>query len=211
MLRFPRRRGWRSSLRVDLAVALILLAALTVGVDRLNRPEGFKRSGAASVHDGDTLALGGEKIRLLDIDAPELRQTCRIERRAYPCGERSRDALIALIADRPVRCAGERRDRYRRLLGTCEAGGVDLNVAQLEAGWAVAYGGRLKHAEDKAREAHAGIWAGTFENPREYRQRRGFAGQVEFGIFAELAVRLGEALGLVSARDWQRESEEGYE
>lgn len=203
------RGGWRSTLRADLVVALVIFAALTVGVERLNRPEEYRGSGAVSVHDGDTLTLKGEKIRLLDIDAPELRQVCRIDRRQYPCGERSRGALIALIGNRPVTCDATKRDRYRRLLGTCRAGGVDLNLAQIEAGWAVAYGNKLKPEEDAARRRGVGIWAGSFENPKEWRRQRGFAGEIEFDLISELGVRLGEAVGLISAPEWQREDETG--
>jgi endonuclease YncB( thermonuclease family) len=206
--RAARRTGaWRSTFRADLAAALFIFAALTVGVDRLNRPETYDRAGAVSVHDGDTLTLEGEKIRLLDIDAPELRQTCRLGRRSYACGESSRDALIALIGRNPVRCEASRRDRYRRLLGECTAGGRNLNVAQVEQGWAVAYGGKLKAEEEGARRRKAGIWAGTFENPKEYRQKRGFAGDIEFGAVAELGVRFGEALGFISAADWQSQDD----
>lgn len=207
----PPRGGRRSTFRADLVIALFIFAALTVGVKRLNRPEDYAGSGAVSVHDGDTLTLRGEKIRLLDIDAPELRQTCRIDRKPYPCGERSRDALIALIGGRPVTCAAAKRDRYRRLLGACRAGGVDLNLAQIETGWAVAYGGKLKAEEDEARRRRVGIWAGTFENPKEWRQQRGFAGEIEFDMISELGVRFGEAVGLISAPAWQRQSEDGDE
>lgn len=215
MSRFTRqpaaRGGWRSAFRSDLAVALFIFAALTVGVERLNRPETFNRSGAVSIHDGDTLTLNGEKVRLLDIDAPELRQTCRVDRRQYPCGERSRDALIALVGNRPVTCAATKRDRYRRLLGDCRAGGVDLNLAQIRSGWAVAYGKKLKAEADKARRDGVGIWAGSFEDPKAWRQKRGFAGEIEFGTIAELGVRFGEAVGLISTPDWQSQDEGGYE
>jgi len=34
-------------------------------------------TGPARVIDGDTIAIGGERIRLHGIDAPEMKQTCR--------------------------------------------------------------------------------------------------------------------------------------
>ena len=46
-----------------------------------------------------------------------------------------------LIGGRPVACRGFERDRFGRLLATCEVNGADLNEAQVAAGWAVAYGG----------------------------------------------------------------------
>lgn len=188
-------------------VALFLLALLSLFAQRLNKPEGYKQSGSVSVHDGDTLTLNGEKIRLLYIDAPELRQVCRLDRKQYPCGERSRDALIALVGSNKVTCDAAKRDRYRRLLGDCRAGGVDLNRAMIRDGWAVAYDDTLKEDESEARRRGVGIWAGTFENPKEWRQRRGAVAELEFGTLQELAVRAGEALGLVSTADWQNQGD----
>jgi len=54
------------------------------------------------------------------------------------------------------------------LLGDCKAGAVDLNSAQVAAGWAVAYGD-FEVEEARARGAKAGIWAGTFEWPQDWR------------------------------------------
>lgn len=78
------------------------------------------------VLDGDTIELPcqtagcrPERIRLLNIDAPETTgAVCRAE---YEAGEAARDRLIALIAGRPVhitRCedSGRCRDRYGRTL-----------------------------------------------------------------------------------------------
>ena len=200
-------RGGIAGLRSDVLVALFFLGVLSLFAQRLNRPEGFRQSGSVSVHDGDTLTLNGEKIRLLYIDAPELRQNCRLDRRQYPCGERSRDALIALVGRKEVTCDAAKRDRYRRLLGDCRAGGVDLNRAMIRDGWAVAYDKTLKADEAEAKRRGAGIWAGTFENPREWRRRRGAVAELEFGLLAEWGIRLGEALGLVSTTDWQNQGE----
>ena len=208
MLRKPAGTAGRlAGLRSDVFVALFLLGALSLLAERLNRPEGYKQSGRVSIHDGDTLTLNGEKIRLLYIDAPELRQVCRLDRRQYPCGERSRDALIALVGNRQVTCDAAKRDRYRRLLGDCRAGGVDLNRAMIRDGWAVAYDKTLKADEAEARRRGAGRWAGTVANPTEWRRRRGAVAEIEFGLLAEWGIRLGEALGLVRTADWQNQGE----
>ena len=68
------------------------------------------------------------------------------------------------------RGSGSQRDRYGRLLGDCKSGGRDLNSAQVEAGWAVAYGD-FENEEAAARTGKAGIWAGTFEKPQDWRER----------------------------------------
>ena len=55
-------------------------------------------AGRASVIDGDTLEIHGERIRILDIDAPESAQYCfkssaDLETGAWPCGRRAALAL----------------------------------------------------------------------------------------------------------------------
>ncbi|MBE7185286.1 MAG: thermonuclease family protein [Methylobacterium mesophilicum] len=187
-----RTAGWR-----DLGLAVVILVALSIVADRLNRPEEVAQGGRpTSIHDGDTLTLNGEKIRLVGIDAPELRQTCRRGGALYQCGEASRDALIALVGSNPVSCKATRRDRYRRLLGDCSAGGVDLNAELIRIGWAIPYGKGYEAEQAEARSRRLGLWAGTFENPKKWRQRHGYAAEIEFAPFVEWFVRLGERVGL---------------
>lgn len=69
------------------------------------------------VVDGDTIWLGGEKIRLADIDAPEISDPKCASERAL--GERAKFRLLELVNSGPVTLApsGNRdRDRYGRLL-----------------------------------------------------------------------------------------------
>lgn len=62
----------------------------------------------ARIIDGDTLVLeGGERIRLLGIDAPELRQ---------PGGAAARAFLVALAEGKIVRIERRGHDRYARTL-----------------------------------------------------------------------------------------------
>lgn len=187
-----RAAGWR-----DVALAVAILVALSMVADRLNQPEEVAQGGRpTSIHDGDTLTLNGEKIRLIGIDAPELRQVCRRNGEAYPCGEASRDALIDLVGSRAVSCKATKRDRYRRLLGDCSAGGVDLNAEQVRSGWAIPYGKGFEAEQAEARAARLGMWAGTFENPKKWRQRHGDMAELEFEPIVEWFVRLGERLGI---------------
>src|SRR6185295_10383678 len=45
-------------------------------------------AGRATVIDGDTLEIHSERIRILDIDAPESRQTCRaLSGSEWKCGQ----------------------------------------------------------------------------------------------------------------------------
>lgn len=181
----------------DYVTALIVLAVLSVAAERFNRPEAQSRAGNASIHDGDTIRIGDDRFRLLGIDAPELRQVCRLNRRQYPCGERSRDELRALVGDAEVSCQGEKRDRYRRLLGVCTAHGVNLNRELVRSGWAVTYGKGFEAEQAEARAAKRGLWAGTFEDPKAWRQRNGDIAEIEFGPIQEWLVRFGERLGVL--------------
>lgn len=66
------------------------------------------------VLDGDTVELlePGDRltrVRLAGIDAPE---------KSQPFGQRSRQELSSMVAQRPVTVTGSETDRYGRLLGT---------------------------------------------------------------------------------------------
>jgi endonuclease YncB( thermonuclease family) len=162
----PPRSLWRRLL--DYGLTVIILGLLILLAARLDRVETRKTEGAAIVNDGDSITLGAERIRMRGIDAPEYTQTCRRNGADYSCGTLARQSLVRLIAGRPVSCTGWQRDRYGRLLGDCTAGGEDLNRAQVEAGWAVAFSD-FESEEAVARAGKAGIWAGTFDQPQDWR------------------------------------------
>jgi endonuclease YncB( thermonuclease family) len=170
----------------------MLLGLLLLLAARLDRMETRKTEGVAVVADGDSITLGGERVRMRGIDAPEYSQTCRKDDADYPCGKLSRQSLVQLIAGRPVSCTGWRHDRYGRLLGDCEAGGVELNRAQVAAGWAVAYGD-FEAEEAVARAGKAGIWAGTFDQPQNWREsHNGQLAERKHGTLASVGDALRE-------------------
>lgn len=152
----------------DYGLAILLLGLLILVAARLDRFATRNEQGTAIVNDGDSITLGAERIRMRGIDAPEYQQTCQKNGADYACGKLARQSLVKLIANRPVSCSGWQRDRYGRLLGDCRAGDTDLNRAQVEAGWAVAYGG-FETEEAGARAAKVGIWAGSFAEPQDWR------------------------------------------
>jgi endonuclease YncB( thermonuclease family) len=132
--------------------------------------------GTASVVDGDTLDVHGERIRLHGIDAPESAQTCKqASGKQWRCGQDAANALSDYIARRPVTCEGDERDAYGRLIAICSVGGTEINRWLVAHGWAVAY---RKYSMDyvdtetDARSKGVGIWASTFDMPWNFRKQR---------------------------------------
>lgn len=152
-----------------LAVALGLLSLPAAD------PTGPVLAGTASVIDGDTIEIHGQRIRLHAIDAPEARQTCTREGAPWRCGQAAALALSERIGRRPVRCEQTDIDRYRRIVARCSVGGVDLGGWLVGRGLAVAYrryGRDYVAAEAEARESRRGIWAGRFAMPWDWRASR---------------------------------------
>lgn len=129
-------------------------------------------SGPAYVVDGDSLVMNEEKIRLEGIDAPELHQTCTLNGVQYPCGVRARSHLRQLVKSGQVRCSAWQRDKYERLLGQCFVGETNINARMVADGWAVAFGGYYEE-QNRAKKLNAGIWAGEFERPSDWRYLKG--------------------------------------
>lgn len=131
-------------------------------------------SGAASVIDADTIEIAKQRIRLVGVDAPESGQKClNANRKFYRCGSVSANALDAWINRNPVTCAIEDTDRYGRLLGQCSVRGENVQEWLVSNGLAVAYrqySTAYVAAELHARAARAGIWAGEFVSPWDWRQ-----------------------------------------
>lgn len=117
----------------------------------------------------DTLTLDGSKVRLWGIDAPELKQKCG----GAACGIVARDALQALVRGRVVTCVQKDRDRYQRVVASCQVAGGDLGELMVRSGNALDYRryskGRYRQAERDAEAQRAGIWAGRFVAPWDWR------------------------------------------
>ena len=147
-----------------------LLAALLVFLPTLALAE---IAGTAFVIDGDTLEINGERIRLHGIDAPEHLQLCRLNDKPWRCGEAATKALAGKIGHRRVTCHELDRDRYGRVIAKCAVVGADLGEWLTLNGWAVAYrffSYDYTRAEQRAKSARRGIWAGSFQVPWEWRR-----------------------------------------
>ncbi len=152
-------------LRSLLAALLFCTAAATATADPL--------TGVAEVIDGDTIRLEGKPVRLDGIDAPEARQECEEpDRRSYSCGNAATRFLADRIGEQQVTCEILGKDAYGRAIGACRTENVDLNAEMVRSGWALAfrrYSERYVREEQQAEAAGAGLWAGTFDPPWEWR------------------------------------------
>jgi len=150
-----------------LLVFCILLASSAASANTL--------TGRASVIDADTLDIHGARIRILDIDAPESRQTCTAADGAeWRCGQQAALALSDWIAARVVTCESDKLDRYKRHLARCAVDGQDVATWLAENGWAVPYREckceAVRGASLVAEQARRGIWAGSFDMPWDWRK-----------------------------------------
>ena len=132
--------------------------------------------GVASVVDGDTIEIHGQRIRLHGIDAPESGQECtRRDGTSWRCGQEASLALAGRIGTATVRCEPHGHDRNRRIVAVCFQRGENLNRWMVTSGWAVAY---RKYSldyvadEEKAHRAGLRLWSGTFEMPWDRRLRK---------------------------------------
>ncbi|MCZ8548478.1 excalibur calcium-binding domain-containing protein [Mesorhizobium qingshengii] len=137
--------------------------------------------GVASVIDGDTIEVRGQRIRFNGIDAPESAQQCEHANGVrYQCGAKAAAVLDAfLAASRPLHCEFVSWDRYGRFVGDCRrADGASVAVWMVEHGQALDWP-RYSHGayaaqQSKAEAAKVGLWAGTSQAPWDWR-----AGQVD--------------------------------
>jgi endonuclease YncB( thermonuclease family) len=194
---YPRRSRKRSNAILMLPVLLLAMAAAAwLGIDTVEsshaeaetpaKPKvenasvesssgkGSSVTGTASVIDGDTLDIHGERIRLVGVDAPESKQNCKsADGQLERCGQKAANALDTWIDRNPVTCAIEGKDRYQRLLGQCSVRGTSVQEWLVANGHALAYRSYSKQyvpAEDKARAEKVGVWAGDFIEPWDWRK-----------------------------------------
>lgn len=114
---------------------------------------------APSVHDGDTLRCGPDRVRLFGVDAPEVRHG---DKPAEPLAYEARDLLIKLTRGR-VGCRVVDTDRYGRHVARCWSSATpDINAAMIRSGLATEYRryskGAYAKAENDARQARRGAW-----------------------------------------------------
>lgn len=175
-----RVRVTRAVARLHPAFLAVLLLTLAAPTDARQSPTTSRSHatliGPAEAIDGDTLLVGGIRVRLEGIDAPEIEQVCTdAGGRQWSCGAQAHRALARLVTGRSVSCEERGMDKYHRLLGVCYVGSLDINAELVRRGlaWAfVRYSRSYISTEAEAQRARVGIWSGSATPAWQYRADR---------------------------------------
>lgn len=161
MKKKTRRKLWL--LAVMAALSLFLLYRFPVEIGREQLPG--DRFRVVRVLDGDTGDLqGGDRVRLLAIDAPEKQD---------PFHDEARDLFARVALNRPARLefSGRRRDKYERILGYLYVDDtLMVNKLLVDSGLATVYLFRddslaseqvrvLLAAQQSAMDRKVGLWS----------------------------------------------------
>jgi endonuclease YncB( thermonuclease family) len=131
-------------------------------------------SGVPKIIDGDTIKILNKRIRFHGIDTPEKKQFCVKNSKEYRCGKEATNALKKKIDGELVTCkVQDKLDRYKRYIGVCFLGDIDLNKWMVRNGYAVAY---RRYSEDYikdenyAKKNKIGLWSSKFIHPEKWRK-----------------------------------------
>ena len=147
-------------------LALIILSSYLFSLELIGK--------VVKVSDGDTVTIltsdkTQHKIRLNDIDAPEKKQAF---------GNKSKDNLAKYIAGKTVTVEYQKKDKYKRVLGTIYYNNTDINLQQVKDGYAWVYkkysNNQTYHkAEKLARDKRVGLWIDKNPlEPWEFRKKK---------------------------------------
>jgi endonuclease YncB( thermonuclease family) len=155
------KRIFNSLVRVSLNFSLVLVIFIATSINLV----GFANSGISYVYDGDTLTLrSGEKVRLVQIDTPELSP-------AECYGIQARDLLRKMVGTSTIQLrkepASPNKDSNRRLLRYVIVGSKNLNLELVKQGAAAPwfyqgergkYANQLLRAAQLAQKNKVGLW-----------------------------------------------------
>ena len=170
-----------------LGMVLSLTCATVSALDARTAKVNFTIAGSiVAIEDGDTLTLRGTgggrfRIRLSDLDAPEVEHANNPYRQQGRCqraprraaGQAGGEAAREALRRRAPRKAAARAecytiDRYGRPVCHVFVGATNLNLEQLRDGWGMLLAKpswqrdpASAAAEQSARSARRGIWAGA--------------------------------------------------
>ncbi len=155
-------------MKTTLLILLIILVSLSnfVFAKTIN--------GKPRIIDGDTIHIKSNKIRLHGIDAPETKQTCKIDNEEWYCGKQSTKELKKLINKQNVECVVNDVDVYNRYIAICYIDEININQWMVKNGWAIAYRYYSKdyiNEEEYANNNKLGIWKSKFIEPYLFRKK----------------------------------------
>jgi endonuclease YncB( thermonuclease family) len=141
------KRFWVSTVVVLVVAPLFLLTRSGILRRRGGRRRGREsRERVEKVHDGDTVRLaGGERVRLLGIDAPEMREgkPGRTGPFPEPGAVEASEALRKMVGGKVVRVVRRGHDRYGRTLAKLYLeDGTDVGGELIKRGLVARYRGR---------------------------------------------------------------------
>ncbi len=157
---------------INYSLLILVLSLCALGLQYFN---GFQESSeplacnltgkVIRVTDGDSITVlddekAQHKIRLAGIDAPERKQ---------PYGKVARQYLAKEVFKKQVCVSGNKRDKYKRLVGIVHYKGVDINLQLLNKGLGWHYkqyqneqsqSDRTRYAEaqEDAEDSKLGLW-----------------------------------------------------
>lgn len=137
-------------------------------------------SGTAEIVDGDTIKINGTLIELIDIDAPELKQKCRITENGqvfgskvidtYMGGEEAKLKLKEVVGKSPLSC-----ELNEGNYGFCYTSAkIDIGLELLNQGYAFPLPPFQKSSYKKdyykSKKNKKGIWRGFCQSPKSFRK-----------------------------------------
>lgn len=156
-------------------MAKVSLYPTVVGQVGITDGDTIRMARATVTAGGQTRQMSNVRIRFFGIDAPEKAQSCLDAKgKSYFCGHDAALAMESMVRSKDVTCEVHDVDRYKRLVAVCSVAGVpDINAELVKRGMAVAYrefSMDYVDEEEAARAAHAGLWAGKFDMPWDWRK-----------------------------------------
>jgi endonuclease YncB( thermonuclease family) len=153
-------------LRILIAFALVFVTA----------PAWAGFGGVVSVIDGDTLDVGGKRVRLFGIDAVESDQTCENAQGVeWACGAAVSREVRGRYQGQKAICEAVTIDAYGRIVARCQVKGRDIGRQLVIDGLALAYRKYSReYVGDELRAARArrGLHAGRMMRPAQFRLER---------------------------------------